>query len=204
MKVLILLISTIFIGCTAAQYWKGYNMRTMIRETKKRYYEPVGSKTYGFENKQIKITYIPDVIDGGNEFVFVNKSKKVIKLIWDEIAYLDPAGSSSGVFHVGVRLVDRATSKPPTILIPNGTHKDHITPVDKVEFDRNEWLYQPLCGEKSIVMHDLDDTSCIGKVFGYYITYEIEGKKKSATVRFKYIKSVDLPNKKRKKKKRVF
>lgn len=43
-------------------------------------------------------------------------------------------------------------------------------------------------------MHTLDDSKCIGQVFGYFVTYEINGQKKNLTLKFKYISKTPISN----------
>ena len=59
------------------------------------------------------------------------------------------------------------------------------------------WVYTPVCGERSMMLHTLDGKACEGKVFGFYVTYEVDGKKTGATMKYRYIGSKPKPKKKK-------
>lgn len=189
MKIFIFALVLLLGGCSTASMWEGYNMRTMVKENSNRIYESIDSKQFEFENADLKVNYSPDITDAGTSFVFKNKTKKVIKIIWDEVAYIDPSGVSHPVFHSGVQISNRSAPKVPTIIIPEGTLSDDIISIDAVDWADNGWKYEPICGERSIYLHTLDDKNCADKLFSYFITYEIDAVKKNFTVKFKYLRS---------------
>jgi hypothetical protein len=166
-----------------------YVGNTMIREDKIRIYEPIDSNNFIVSDKNLEITIEPSIIDSGNNFTFKNKSNEVIKIIWDESAYLSPEGSSLGLYHVGNKIADRSSSKPPTIIIPNGTHKDSVGISSLVKFSGQHWTHTPMCGKQDYFKHNLDATMCKNKIFGYFFTYEKNGTKNNLTIKFKYIGS---------------
>lgn len=199
-KIASLLLILLFQSCSdftsTPEMWKDmykdYKMRTMIRDVSVRTYEPVGVKEFAIENSDIRIEYVPDIADAGTSFNFINKTNSLIKIIWDEVVLVDHLGSSRAVFHSGVKISDRASPKTPSLIIPNGSLSDDIISIDSPEFYSglagSGWIYEPLCGVKIITTHELDDSSCKGKIFTYFITYELNNIKKNVTVKFKYIK----------------
>jgi hypothetical protein len=169
--------------------YEDYKGRTAVREDKVREYKPVDSKVFGIEDKNLSITYTPDIIDSGVSFVFKNKTDKAIKIIWDETVYMSPSGSSEGVHHAGVTIAERSNPKPPTVIPPKANHNDDIVVNSLVEFTGQYWTHSPICGIRGLYDHTLDDQGCVNKIFAFYITYEIEGKKNALTVKYQYLGS---------------
>jgi len=175
-----------------------YNPRTMVSGTDVRSYEAVDSKDFKFENKDLVIQYKPDIADASTMVNFTNKTNKIIKIVWDETVYISPLGQSDRVFHDGVKIIDRDRSQVPSIIMPKSSQIDMVTANSNVHFETGQyggWKYTPICGSVSLVMHELEDKVCIGKVFGYMFTYEIEGKKKTATIKFKYLSKAPIEKK---------
>ncbi len=183
MKCLILVMLTL----TSCASFNDYTPRTFVRTEHKRNYQPVDSKEFKVEDKNLVVTYQPDTSDAGTSFQFQNKTNSVIKILWDETVYLSPDGLSQKVFHSGVKIADRDQSLPPSILPPKSSFNDDILPTGNVRWVASGWSYDPLCGTRANVTHMLQDDACLGQVFGYFITYEIDGKKKNLTAKFKYI-----------------
>ncbi|MFY7936648.1 MAG: hypothetical protein ACOVOQ_04675 [Flavobacterium sp.] len=172
---------------------KDYIGKTGVRELSVREYEPVESKSFLAEDKNLSIIYIPTIVDAGVVVQFKNKTDKPIKIIWDESVYMSPSGSSEGIFHLGVTIADRSANKTPTILPPRASHSDEMIINSLVSFYSSQygsgWSYTPICGIRNIYDHTLDDSSCKDKVFGFYVTYEINGKKEALTFKYKYVGS---------------
>jgi hypothetical protein len=166
-----------------------YNQRTWVRVEHKRTYEPIGTKSFSVEDANLSIIYVPDIVDAGVSLSFINKTEKPIKIIWDESAYISPANTSNRVFHAGIKITDRMQSNPPSLIPPKGNIEDIITPVEGVDWSStlNKWEYYPLCGERSVYLHTLDDSKCVNQIFGFYITYEVDGKKAHLNLKYKYI-----------------
>lgn len=176
-------------GCASLSS-ENWTSRTLIQVKHARKYEPVGAKEYKHEDKNLLVTYAPDIVDAGLSFNFVNKTDKPIKILWDDSAFINAAGGSERVLHGGVRIIDRNQSQAPSIIIPKGTLSDDIISTEHVGTDpylSSGWSYTPICGSKNIYTHDIKDEGCAGQTFGYFITYEVDGKKQSFTVKFKYV-----------------
>ena len=171
---------------------QNYNERTWgIKDDVVRTYEPIGAKAYKFENADLVIEYKPDTSDSGTMFDFKNKTPKVLKVIWDESTYIAPTGKVSKIFKSGVKIIDRGQSIPPTVLPPSASYSDLVIPIENVQWGPyNQWVYSPLCGSVDRFSrgstYKLSDDECVGNTFTYFFTYEIDGKKKNVTVKFKY------------------
>ena len=190
MKNFILVFSTVAIaGCALGP------MDPQTRVIKeKRIYQPVDSNGYDQKNKEIEITYEPSIDSAGLSVDIKNLTSKPMKIVWDETALLDPTGQSVRIFHNGVVIKDRSNPQPPSVILPNGHIADQLVPVSSPHFVVTDytadWLYYPICGERELVSGKLDEKDCRDKTFGFFITYEIGGKKKIIQGKFKYI-SVD-------------
>lgn len=77
----------------------------------------------------------------------LNKTDKVVKVIWDECAYIDFNVQTHMVFHSGVKLDEREKSKVPSLIAPHGKLDEILIPVDMVEYhrlgfwDQTDYLY---------------------------------------------------------------
>jgi hypothetical protein len=155
-----------------------------------RIYEPVGAKAFEFKTKDVVISYQPNIEGSGMNFEFVNLSKRPLKIIWDESLFVESSGQTTQVFHSGINIKDRAQSQIPSIVLPGSKFNDEIIPISRIEISPAPqfglWAYHPICGSKT-KNWELDAKICEGQTFGYFITYEIGSKKKTAQVKFKYI-----------------
>jgi hypothetical protein len=187
MKFITLLIVSIWLtGC--ATNLPEYNPYTYVRKTHTRTYSPIDAKEYAFENTDIKLTYMPDIEGPGVNVQVANKSKESIKIIWDESVFVDETNKSNRIVHEGVTLKDTDKSQPPSIVVAGTTHSDKLIPADSPTLESTGWTYEPLCG--FVDRNDkwqFKDEVCLGKTFQYHLTYELNGKKKTAKFAFKYL-----------------
>lgn len=179
------------VGCVTSPY----SSTTMVQIKDKRNYEPINAKGFEVEDKNLLITYKPDIVEAGISLQFKNKTEKPVKIIWDESSYISPDNKSQKIFHSGVKIIDRTNSQPPTLIPPQGAADDTIVPTDSVSWELDAWRYSPLCGTRSIYTHELDDSLCLNKTFGFYITYEVEGKKTGLNLKYKFASKEPLPKK---------
>ena len=160
------------------------------RPTFKREYTAVNAKDFKFEDKNLIFTYTPISYGSTIPVKIHNKSDKAIKIIWDEITFINQLGQSEKVAHEGVRLLDRNTSTPPSVVPPQAKIEDSITPTSKIEWSGSGWNYSVICGDDGEMFNGMmhKDEQCLNQTFGLFITYEIEGKKNSFTVKYKLSK----------------
>lgn len=202
LPILLTSVSIILAGCTTVSIdpsdHQKFNARTQTRISHVRKYVPVDSKEFKFEDKNIVVTYLPNTIDAGTSFHFQNKTDSPVKIIWDETTYIEPNGQSSKVFYSGVKIDDRNSSLPASLIPPKASLADDILPTAAVFWGSYGWSYIPLCGSvdnvpkmNGLIMkvpsYEISDDECLGKVFGYFITYEVDGKKHNFTIKFKFI-----------------
>jgi len=110
-----------------------------------------GGKTkYSFEDGLIKIIWLPTAFQFN--FLLTNKTSHSIKIYWDEAVYVDESGISKRVIHSGVKLADRNTPPPPTVVAPGSTVSDMVFPADNVHYIRGQyggWHEEPLFPNKA-------------------------------------------------------
>jgi len=194
MKFVFLAAVTLTLSACASMY-KDYRGRTMVRVQHQRNYEPVNAKTFRVEDQYIAVEYLPDTVDSGISVKFVNKTDKAARILWDESTYMAPSGQSERIFHSGVKIADRGAPQAPSVIPPKSHLADDLIPITKVDWSSTlgNWEYSPLCGSRSVTMHTIDDDACVGQTFGYFITYEIDGKKKNLLLKYKYASKEPLP-----------
>jgi hypothetical protein len=179
----VLLLAFVCSGCVTAKLYD-------------RKYEPVGAKGYVYSDQDIDFKYVPVTADSSIAINLKNKSSKTIKVIWDEVTLIGSEGQVERVFHEGIKIADRAQPMAPSIVPAGSTLTDSVTPVNKVDWVYNGWSYYPICGVKDIMTWEIDEVACLGKTFGLYFSYEIDGKKKNFTVSFRYLSKNEHPQKK--------
>lgn len=55
-------------------------------------------------------------------------------MIWDDTVFIDDGGVNHKVIHSGVKLIDRNTSQPPTLIARKGKIEDLVYPADNVHW----------------------------------------------------------------------
>lgn len=78
------------------------------------------------------------------DFILENQSNENIKIIWDEAIYVGGvAGVSTGVFHSGVKLIDRENSQTPTLIVKKSKISDLLVVKSGVSFSDyfGRWMY---------------------------------------------------------------
>lgn len=102
-----------------------YGPKEIMRKT-----ESDGLIRYVYEDSLIQVGWLPN--PSRFSFVLENKSAHSIKIIWDEAAYVDVAGSTHRVVHSGVKYIDRNNSQPATTVVRGAHIEDFILPTDNV------------------------------------------------------------------------
>ena len=107
-----------------------------------------------------------------------NKTQTGIKINWDELSYISPAGKSLRIIHSGIRLIDRNVPQAVTVIPPNSSFSDIVIPSKHIYYSSfsTEWCQTNL--------FQGDKTLYVGKNFAIYMPLEIKGKRKEYTFRF--------------------
>lgn len=85
-----------------------------------------------FKTKEVDFSWEPN----SNSFVFnlKNNSDKTVKIVWDSVVFIDFFGESHKVIHSGVKLVDRNSSQPPTVIVKGSHVNDSLQPADYIHW----------------------------------------------------------------------
>lgn len=93
--------------------------------------------TYVYSDNLVKATFFP--AQGSFYFVLENKSDHSLQLIWDEMAYVGPTGTSSRVSPGDTRIIDMEKAHPPSV-IPSKSRLTKIA-IPNDHFHQNVGLY---------------------------------------------------------------
>lgn len=101
-------------------------------ETKIVTLEEEGKSGYKYEDDYIDISWFV----GSSQFSFnlKNKSEYSIKIPWDDVTYINTAGSVGRVMHSGVKYIDRNNSQPASIIPKGASLSDIVQPTDNVYY----------------------------------------------------------------------
>lgn len=95
-----------------------------------------------FEDKLLKIKFFI----GSDRIYFdlENKTDYSIKLIWDDMIFVNAKNESSGVIHTGIKLINKNESQKPTPIIRKGNHSDIIIPSNNIYYNDyyRSWDYE--------------------------------------------------------------
>lgn len=101
-------------------------------ETKIVTLEEEGKSGYRYEDDYIDISWFV----GSSQFSFTlkNKSEYSIKIPWDDVTYINTAGSVGRVMHSGVKYIDRNNSQPASVIPKGASLSDIVQPTDNVYY----------------------------------------------------------------------
>ena len=96
--------------------------------------KPVESGDRRFEDDSIAITFQVDPAQLA--FTLFNKTDGPIKILWNDVSYVDVDGSAHKVLHAGVKYIDANSQLPPVVVPPTAKAEDIILPSDYVSYDK--------------------------------------------------------------------
>ncbi len=91
------------------------------------------------EDDLIFIAWMPPGASLG--FEILNKSAESVKIIWDEASYVDIGNNAHRVIHSGVKLADRNSLQPVTVVPSKGRISDMVYPSDSITYG---WSQPPM------------------------------------------------------------
>lgn len=96
--------------------------------------------TYADDKIDIRFEFQPTHID----FLLTNKADSNLKIHWDDAIYVGgPNGISTGVFHAGVKLIDRELPQTPSVVVKGSKINDLLVTKSGVSFNAyfGRWMY---------------------------------------------------------------
>lgn len=100
-----------------------------------------------FEDDRIAIAFGSKVTPGVTkqlEFELANRSGHVLRILWDEAAFIHVDGTSSRVLHAGVRFIESDRPLPPTTVPAGARVREVAAPADRVRWIGRSWYQDPI------------------------------------------------------------
>lgn len=117
-------------------------------------------------------------------FQLKNKTNYTMKILWDNCAFIGSDGETKRVVHEGIKLIDRNSPQPPSVIIRNGKITDSLTPSDHIYYVSGQyggWRYLNLFHNYSYTTTDMNvelekaKKGFLDKQFSILLSFEIEG-----------------------------
>ncbi len=157
-----------------------------------------GSTNLARETKDYKIaTSIPISLTGIG-ISLENKSRAEIQIDWNKSSIIGFDKRAMPVMHNGVKFMDRAAPKVPSVVPPGAVLDDTAVPIESVKFLSRSWTTRPLLppgppkGNPGLdaALNNAAKEMVIGKSFSLYLSLIVGGKPKSETLVFT-VKNID-------------
>lgn len=155
------------------------NLKEKYGESKIVDFQDNGITKFSYEDDVFKIVWLPT--ENNFSFFLTNKFDSSIKIIWDDVVYVDYNGSSGKVMHSGIKYADKGNPQSPSVIAKNSSLDDIVQPIDKVYFISGQyggWITRPLFSESSVKTIDdfnLLKSQYVGKSVRIVFPIEIEG-----------------------------
>lgn len=107
-----------------------------------------------------------------------NKTSSTLRLLWDEVVFIDTDGEESRVMHLGIRSMERDRSMPASIIAAGSTLTDQITPINRVRYA--ERRHGGLRTETSALLSRTNLRE--GASIGLLLPFEVDGQRMEYTV----------------------
>ena len=140
-----------------------------------------------FKTKEVEFSWEPSQ----NSFVFslANNTDKTLKIVWDNVVFIDSLGESHKVIHSGVKLVDRNSSQPPTLVVKGSHVRDSIQPADYIHWHKGYTSLPGQWEEKSILPDSIYGSNSDRAFFQELVSTQI-GKKLKVMVTLEFLENV--------------
>lgn len=146
---------------------------------------PSGSNGSSFSDDKIDIMFRVDKMDVS--FLLKNKTSQGIKINWDEISLVMPAGDTQKTIHKGVNLASAGLPQALSTIPPQTTLSDYLTPIGLVYQTQEGLILDELFPEyimtrisKGNRARSFSDKNIVweNQTFSIYFPMEIEGSRK--------------------------
>lgn len=120
-----------------------------------------------YEDNLISILW--NVVDKECNFVLKNKSNNTIKVVWDDVSFIDENNLASKIFHNGVRYIDANNSQPSTSIPKGAELVDLLAPTNKIR-NYNGWYRENLINHNNMFNSNL-----VGRYLKILLPIEVKG-----------------------------
>jgi len=136
-KLILVILATSFLftasGCVTQKAQYVFNLEDVQRPKEVLSQYGAGSLEHlTFEDNLCKIIFSPE--ERGIAFDLINKSNRTIKILWDEVAYVDQYKSSHRVLHLGTKFIHSDRPQPISAVPVDAKLDDLIVPADYAEW----------------------------------------------------------------------
>jgi hypothetical protein len=143
---------------------------------------------FRYNDTRLQLVVAPT--NDGIEFTLENLTDHAIKVVWDEVAFVDFDRTSHRVGHSGVHYIDLNRSQPPSILAPRKLLEDTMVPVNRIEQTAHGFIHVPImptarrdCSEpEEFFIRRADDLR--GADFAVFLPIEVSGVVHEYTLNF--------------------
>jgi hypothetical protein len=140
---------------------------------------PTSNDALQFQDERISIEFRQS--RAAMEFALQNHTTSVMRIDWNQVAFVDWSGKSQQVIHQGVKFIDKAASKPPSVIPPGTRLEDMILPTDSVTMGSRDWVVRdffPLSGPEADQLKNREYSILLpitvaDKTTDYYFTFKI-------------------------------
>jgi hypothetical protein len=122
-------------------------------------------------------------------FTLENTGNRSLKIIWDDVMFIDKNNTIHNVFHDGVKIVDREQEQRPTTIIKNTKLSDRIILIDMVEYSSyfNRWMFDflfPRLASNDGNIRVLMPVQTGEETIEYVFTFEVKDLRRRTNIRF--------------------
>lgn len=139
--------------------------------------KPVESDGLTYEDKEVSIGFAPSPAQIG--MVIRNKTDTVMRIDWNNVAYVDTGGLSHRVIHEGVRLTEKNVVMPPTVIPPGSMIEDLVYPASYISYTAGTGRASGNWNERPLFPKLPAAREMKGKEFKVFLPIEINGKVRS-------------------------
>lgn len=154
-----------------------------------------GADQYVYEDSLLSIAWV--VGETQLAFILENKTQHSMRLLWDEVTFVDLAGNTGRVMHEGVRYMDRNASQPPSVIPRNGRLVDMLVPTANVYYVSGQyggWRTGGLIQPRNTSLGTIEEAQAnVGRRFSVLFPVEVEGVTNEYTFTFE-VRGARAPN----------
>lgn len=151
------------------------------------------STAFVFEDGLLRITW--DVESSRLLFVLENKTDRPIRIIWDDVIFVDLNGAPHKVMHRDIRYAVRGAPMTPTTIDPGETREDYVLAIHLAYQESDAtWREEPfLTPYRRMTIEELEPARAnIGRTFAVVLSLEFEGETNEYVFTFR-VTDVEIP-----------